>query len=156
MTSTKVKLITKEELAQHRNILKAGQIIVDLSPPTSANGGGGGNAIKRHIQLSSDFETLVMKDTIKKSVKGGRRVNLRDLRLVQKGLGPGHYQKMLTGKLKAVASEEKSFYITSIKPDDGVYIECVSEADRDRWIVAIQALLIAYRHQFTLLQEVMH
>lgn len=142
-------------LKKHRNILKAGQILVDYSPPTNANGSGGGNAIKRHMQLASDFEALVMKDTIKKSVKGGRRVPLRNLRIVSPGLGPGHYQRMLTGKLKPVAKAEYSFYISSIKPEDAIYIECQSEADRDRWVEAISSCLIAYRHQFEELKEIM-
>ena len=135
--TTKVELVDPEVLKQHRGILKAGQIIVDYSPPTSDNGTGAGVPIKRHMQLASDFETLVMKDIVKKSVKGGRRVPLRNLRVVNSGLGPGHYQRMITGKLKPVAQADRSFYITSIKPEDAVYIECVSEADRDRWVAAI-------------------
>lgn len=142
-------------LKKHRNILKAGMIIVDYSPPTNSNGSGGGNAIKRHMQLASDFETLVMKDIVKKSVKGGRRVPLRNLRIVNAGLGPGHYQRMLTGKLKPVSKADLSFYVTSIKPDDAIFIECQTEADRDRWVAAISSLLIAYRHQFVELTEIM-
>ena len=155
MTATKVELVDPEELKKHRNLLKAGQIVVDYSPPTNANGSGGGAAIKRHIQLASDFETLVMKDIVKKSVKGGRRIPLRNLRVVTPGLGPGHYQRMLTGKLKPVAKPDCSFYVTSTKPEDAVFIECQSMADRDRWIAAMSACLIAYRHQFVELREIM-
>lgn len=135
--------------------MKAGQIIIDYTPPTDNNGRGGGNAIKRHMQLSSDFETLAMKDIVKKSIKGGRRIPLRNLRVVTAGLGPGHYQRMLTGKLKPVAQADRSFYITSIKPEDAMYIECQTELDRDRWVAAISAYLIAYRHQFEELKEIM-
>ena len=153
--ATKVELIDPEVLKTHRNIIKAGQIIFDYSPPKNNSGSGGGNVIKRHLQLSSDFESFVMKDIVKKSTKGGRRVPLRNLRVVTPGLGPGHFQRMLTGKLKPVAQADRSFFVSSIKPEDALYVECQSEADRERWVSAISSLLIAYRHQFEELKEIL-
>jgi hypothetical protein len=150
-----VELVTPDELKTHRHTLKNGLIIVDFSPPTNSNGTGGGVSVSRHIYVSSDFESLVLKDTTKKSLKGGRRVPLKLLRVVNKGLGPGHYQKLLSGKLKPVADPNKSLFITSIKAEEAIYIECISEAERDRCVSAYKVLLTAYRHQQSLLSEIL-
>ncbi len=142
-------------MKKYRDILKTGLLVIDFSPPTNASGSGGGNANKVHFYVSSDCESLVLKDTTKKSMKGGRRVPLRFLRNVEKGIGPGHFQKLLSGKLKPVADPSKSLYITSIKQEEAIYMEFTSEAERDRCLPAFKALLITYRHQQSLLANIL-
>lgn len=74
--------------AQHRTLLRAGQVVADYVKGTSTN---------RHLFLSSDCADVILKDTTNKISKPGRKVQLKNLKEVTKGYGPGHYKKALVG-----------------------------------------------------------
>jgi hypothetical protein len=85
--------------AQHRTLLRAGQVVADYVK---------GSATNRHVFLTPDCLHVILKDTTNKINKPGRKVQLKHLTAVTKGYGPGHHKKALVGGKRSSPSPRQT------------------------------------------------
>ena len=142
--------------AQHRTLLRAGQMVSDYQK---------GSSTSRHLFLSSDCQFVVLKDTSNKVNKPGRKIPLKNLQAASQGYGAGHYKKALVGGkslspavvyerrvtfclafigLKTSAVEGRCLFVSSntAKAEDEITIEFATQGDRDKWFDVFTALLL--------------
>ena len=118
----------EDPLKEHRNLLKAGSIMIEWSAP----GGPAG----RHVFIQSDFSALVWSDP-KKNTTRKNTMLLRDIRLVRGGASDGH------NKLRKKAKPECSFSIVGRATT--IDLEATSPDEAKQWIAAMGALLYCVR-----------
>jgi hypothetical protein len=93
----------------------------------------------RHVYVTSDLKFLVWKDP-KKSLHPDNKMKIFKIRTIEIGRTTPQLQRKRFGKF--LANESTSFSI--IGRERTVDLEASSEAERNKWVEAIQ-LLLAYR-----------
>jgi len=130
----------QDPLEQHRPLLRGGQVLAEFNS---------GTGVQRMLKASEDWIALTVRDVgTRKGAKVGsqvpvKRVELRGLRKVLRGCGEGHVKKGIRGR-RANAAEDKSFYITALRPENELHFEAASTTDRDRWVAAIEQMLFVH------------
>ena len=113
-----------DPLKEHRNLLKAGQILTEW----------GSSVTTKHLQVTPDFKFIEWKNP----KKGNKRLNqiaIRDLRVIR--VGPYDGSHKTRGK---AADPAKAFSI--VARTQTLDLEAKSEIEAKRWIDALQRLLL--------------
>merc|ERR1711871_555758 len=122
----------QEQLQQQfqnlKNSMTSGKIL-------TTRGHRGGKA-KRHMLLAHDFRAVLFKNP---SVKGslGSQIAICDIRKCEAGAN--------LHKLKKKSQEPLRFFIESVKAASSVDCWCDTQAERDRWVEAINLVCTIYR-----------
>jgi hypothetical protein len=115
-----------------RNLLLAGQLLIKHSNTAAPR--------SRHVYVTNDLKFLVWKDP-KEQLHPDNKMKIFKVRSVEKGRAtPQLQRKTLLGKW--LAKEECAFAI--IGRDRTVDLEAANEAERDKWVEALE-MLVAYR-----------
>jgi len=91
----------------------------------------------RHVYVDAELKTLVWKDP-RKPLHPKNKMKIYKIRSMERGrVTPQLLRKTAFGKF--LAKEENSFAI--LGRERSVDLECKSEAERDKWISCLQALI---------------
>src|SRR5690606_29148517 len=100
-----------DPLAEHRNLLKAGQMLSEYTA---------GSAQTRHVMVSPDWDAVLLKEIKSKTGAKGRWIALRALRHAVAGPSQGHMKKGMMGGEKSAAAADKAFHLTALRAEDEV------------------------------------
>jgi len=119
----------KELPAAVKNLLLAGSLLVKHSNTAAPR--------SRHVYITSDLKYVVWKDP-KEPVHPDNKMKVFKIRSVEKGRCTPQLQRKRFGKF--LSKEECAFAI--LGRERTVDLEAASEADRDKWVDAIDQLLL--------------
>lgn len=131
-TTQKVETVT--ELPEHiRNLLLAGALIIKHSNTAAPR--------QRHVYITPDLKFLVWKDP-KKPLHPDNKMKVFRIRTIERGRCTPQLERKSFGKF--LAKEECAWAI--LGRDRTVDLESLTEADREKWIEALE-MLVAYRKE---------
>jgi len=116
-----------DPLKEHRNLLKAGSVMVEWSS---------GGPHHRHVHILADFSALAWRDP-KKNIKQSSLMPLRDIRLVRSGASDGHKRfnkKANPACCFSIVGRSMTLDLETTTPD-----ECKA------WVIALQAVVHCVR-----------